>query len=111
MNLRFCGQPGSRSDFGTKSDEFLGLLGWLITWFRGGRVVKITFPLKLEFFDLGLHFGVHFGAGNGTKVHMWFTLGSQRCQLEALGAGLDFRGAPKSHIHLGLKVIRSQLRP
>ena len=27
-NSVFCGQPDSRLDFGTKSDQFLGCLGW-----------------------------------------------------------------------------------
>ena len=48
-NLRFCGQPGSRSDCGTKSDQFLERLGWLKPWFGVGGVVKITCSLELGF--------------------------------------------------------------
>ena len=42
----FCGQPDSRLDFGTKSDEFLRCLGWLKPRFGVRGVVKIIVSVE-----------------------------------------------------------------
>ena len=45
-NFVCCGQLDSRLDFMTKSDEFLGCLGWLKQRFGVRGVVKITFSVE-----------------------------------------------------------------
>ena len=75
--LCFLGQPGSRSDFGTKCSRISGCLGWLKQWFGARGVVKITLSPKLEFLRFGASFGGHFGSRNDKKVDMWLTLGHQ----------------------------------
>ena len=45
-NSVFGGSPDSRLDFGTKSDEFLGCLGWLKQRFGVIGVVKITLSVE-----------------------------------------------------------------
>ena len=45
-NFVFRGQPDSRLDFGTKSDQFLWCLGWRKQWFGVKGVVKITFSVE-----------------------------------------------------------------
>ena len=52
----FCGQPDSRLDFGTKSDEFLRCLAWLKPWFGVGGVVKITVSVEHGFSRFGTPF-------------------------------------------------------
>ena len=84
--LCFLGQPGSRSDFGTKCSRISGCLGWLKQWFGVRGVVKITLSPKLEFLRFGASFGGHFGSKNDTKVEMWLTLGLQ-CGKVGLTAG------------------------
>ena len=54
--LCFLGQPGSRSDFGTKCSRISGCLGWLKQWFGVRGVVKITLSPKLEFLRFGASF-------------------------------------------------------
>ena len=73
--LCFLGQPGSRSDFGTKCSRISGCLGWLKQWFGVRGVVKITLSPKLEFLRFWASFGGHFGGKNDTKVGMWLTFG------------------------------------
>ena len=48
-NSVFCGQPDSRLDIGTKSDQFLECLEWLRPRFGVGGVVKITFSVEHGF--------------------------------------------------------------
>ena len=48
-NFVCCGQPDSRLDCRTKSDEFLGCLGWLKQRFGVRGVAKITFSVEHGF--------------------------------------------------------------
>ena len=74
-NFVCCGQLDSRLDFMTKSDEFLGCLGWLKQRFGVRGVVKITFSVEHWFSRFWALFYLFFWPENGTKVDMWFTLG------------------------------------
>ena len=55
-SLLFCGQPDSRLDFGTKSEEFLRRSGWVRQWFRVGKVVKTSFSVEHGFSRFGTPF-------------------------------------------------------
>ena len=55
-------------------------------------VAKIAFSWKLDLGGFGSQFWRHVGTEMTTQILTILTLGSQGCQLAALGAGLDFIG-------------------